>query len=287
MDLHKDIFSKIRFRKIPFDKEKAYERLLIRLNREEQTVIQIKSSPVWKYVSIAACFALLLVSGLYVAKLTEKQEVKWYEVTAITNAKTKVVLDDNSTVWMNANAFLRYPETFDFVRTVDAHGSLLFEIQKSEKPFIVQLNGIKIEVLGTSFAVTTGNDYIDITLFEGSVALYKRGNNSSVPDQVLKPSQKARFSMTDNAIRLQTVRVDSYNSWVTGVFRFEGNTLEEITEELYNAFHVKIHIMNEELRNKTFNAEFSNQETLDEILSILQISARYEMTREKGEIYLN
>ena len=35
-----------------------------------------------------------------------------------------------------------------------------------------------------------------------------------------------------------------------------------------------------------FNATFEDKETLDEILSILQISAKYKMEKKRGEIYI-
>ena len=57
-------------------------------------------------------------------------------------------------------------------------------------------------------------------------------------------------------------------------------------QELQRAFHVKIYVEDEELARQTFNADFTAKETLDEILSILQISARYRIEKQKGEIFL-
>ena len=57
-------------------------------------------------------------------------------------------------------------------------------------------------------------------------------------------------------------------------------------QELQRAFHEKIHIQNENLKKQTFNANFTEKETLEEILSVLQISARYKIEKRKGEIFL-
>ena len=57
-------------------------------------------------------------------------------------------------------------------------------------------------------------------------------------------------------------------------------------QELQQAFHVKIHIQNENLKKQTFNANFTEKETLEEILSVLQISARHKIEKRKGEIFL-
>ena len=77
-------------------------------------------------------------------------------------------------------------------------------------------------------------------------------------------------------------------SWITGKFSFEDNTLAEIGEELERAFHVKIHIENEAIRKKTFNATFEDKETLDEIslFSRFQQNIKWRKNAEKS-IFIN
>ena len=129
------------------------------------------------------------------------------------------------------------------------------------------------------------NDEIRISLLEGKVALYEKGQ-SSKSAKILMPNQEAKYSPSNGEIMISPIRMDNVMSWITGKFSFEDNTLAEIGEELERAFHVKIHIENEAIRKKTFNATFEDKETLDEILSILQISAKYKMEKKRGEIYI-
>ena len=55
---------------------------------------------------------------------------------------------------------------------------------------------------------------------------------------------------------------------------------------LSRAFDVSIHIESDMLAKKKFTAQFFHHETLDEILSILQVSAKYKYQKVKGEIYI-
>lgn len=87
-------------------------------------------------------------------------------------------------------------------------------------------------------------------------------------------------------MEVSDIRTENSISWVTRQFIFKENSLEEISAELERAFHVKIHIENETMKKHTFNADFTDNETLDEILSILQIVARYKIEKRKGEIFL-
>lgn len=285
-----NLISRIRFKSPEYDSDLNYNRLQERIGIED---IPLKKniSPAWKWISIAASIALLIVSSFHFINSDQPHsELVWYEVTAVADAKTKVILPDSSTVWLNANASLTYPRSFDDEnRRVDISGEAFFQIRKNEmKPFIVDLGGLQVKVLGTSFNVTTdaGNDEIRVSLLEGKVALYESGE-SSESAKILMPNEQAIYSRSKGEIEILPIRMDNVMSWFTGEFRFENNTLAEIAEELERAFHVKIHIENETIRKKTFYAVFEDKETLDEILSILQISAKYRIEKRRGEIYIN
>lgn len=285
-----DILKQLRFKPLPYDVEDNYKRLKANLHEKEVKPVGEKNFRIWRMVGIAASFALLLMTTYHLLTAYSPQEMVWYEITAVPDAKTKVILPDSTTVWLNANASLRYPHAFNGdKRNVQVSGEALFEVQKDEKPFIVDLEQLRIKVLGTVFNVITDKkeDEVEVVLLEGKVALFNHDNLTDIPNKVLEPNELAIYSKSENNIFVSPIRTDAVTSWVTGNFRFEGNTLEEITAELERAFHTKIHIENEGMKLKTFNAIFEDKETLDEILSILQISARYNMEKRKGEIYIN
>ena len=202
--------------------------------------------------------------------------------------KQKITLPDSSVVWLNANACLRYPREFsEQIRQVEIKGEAFFEVRKDEKkPFIVQTDGIGIRVLGTTFNVDAEPEKTEITLLTGKIGLYKYTNQSQTADRILLPGERAVFLKSDNKLSISTIRPENTISWVTGIFKFKDNSLADIMQELQRAFHVKIHIQNENLKKQTFNANFTEKETLEEILSVLQISARYKIEKRKGEIFL-
>lgn len=285
------ILKQIRFKSLPFEEKKAFKRLTDRLN--QPVVISYarnNNNNIWKYLSFAASIALLFSISLYIFDRGPKEELVYYETTAVPDSKTKIMLPDSSVVWLNANASLRYPREFtEKTRQVSISGEAFFEVHKDAvKPFIVQTDGIRIQVLGTTFNVEAEaqSDKIEVTLLTGKIAIYTNANHSGQADRILSPGEQAVFTKADKAMAIYQNRTENATSWVTGEFRFKDNTLEEITRELQRAFHVKIHIGNESLRKQTFNADFTDKETLEEILSILQISARYKIEKEKGEIFL-
>ncbi len=280
--------KRIRFKSLPFDEKQMSERLADRVRRPVVISYAGKGYPAWKYLSIAASVALLLLTGIILADKEPEQGLVYYETTAVPDAKTKITLPDSSVVWLNANACLRYPREFSGqARQVEIKGEAFFEVRKDEKkPFIVRTDGIGIRVLGTTFNVDAEPEKTAVTLITGKIGLYKNTNQSPTADQILSPGERAVFYKPDNTLKVSTIRPESTTSWITGKFIFRDSPLEEIMQELQRAFHVKIYVEDEELARQTFNADFTAKETLDEILSILQISARYRIEKQKGEIFL-
>jgi ferric-dicitrate binding protein FerR (iron transport regulator) len=213
------------------------------------------------------------------------------EISALPGTKTCATLPDSSKVWLNSMASLRYPQQFSGAgRMVELKGEALFDIKKDPlNPFIVSADGIRIEVTGTVFNVYSGlfPGCTEVTLIEGSVNLYKDENETQHADRTLEANQQAIYDKTYGAIRVSQVNASSFASWVTREFVFERTSMEDIARELERAFNVKIHINNDSIRKIHLNARFTHQESLDKILSILQIPANYIMyKKENGEIYI-
>lgn len=289
---HHDTFDyekRIEFKAVASDADAVYRNLWQRIQNEN--IISLGVSPVWKYVSIAASFALLIVSSWLMVVSMQPEELAYMEMTAVPGSKVKVILPDSSTVWLNSNAKIRYPRQFSSdSRTVQFTGEAFFQVKKNTKaPFVVDAEGLRIQVLGTEFNVYTEpeSQLIETTLINGSVALFGVKNDTKQPDIILSSNQQALYNKGNGQIDVQNVRASSYTSWVSGLFIFEKNTLEEIMTSLERAFNVKIHIEHDTLKKQRLTARFVHQETLDEILSVLQVSAHYKYKKVKGEIYIS
>ena len=282
------IVGRVRFKPLPFDEQQAFRRLDNRLRLQVLFSSVSKVNRIWKYWSLAASVALLVAVAIFFVDEREEQALVYYETTAVPDAKTKITLPDSSVVWLNANACLRYPREFSSAcRQVTIKGEALFEVRKDEKkPFIVQTEDIGIKVFGTTFNLEAEVDKTVVTLLTGKVGIYTKMNHTTVADRILKPGEQAVYEKSKTGLTVLETNTDNTISWVTGIFHFKDRTLEDIMKELQRAFHVKIHIENEALKKQTFNADFTDKETLDEILSILQISARYQIEKRKGKIFL-
>src|SRR5690606_36229691 len=101
----------------------------------------------------------------------------------------QVSLPDGTKVWLNADSKLYYPRAFSGnTRTVQMEGEAYFEVAKDEqKPFIVQTNRQKVEVLGTHFNVNAYSEepISAVSLLEGKVkvSLANQAERTLLPGQ--------------------------------------------------------------------------------------------------------
>lgn len=279
--------NRIRFKSIKIDADTVYNRLWERIEMQN---LKIGVSPVWKYVSIAACIALIGMSSFLLKKDMLPKSSAFLEVTALADSKTYILLPDSTEVWLNGDSWVRYPESFDGnSRTIELVGEAHFNVVKdAERPFSVNMNGLSVQVLGTAFNILAKkhSNSIETTLLEGSVALYKSGNKILSPDLILSPGEQAIYNRESKEIEVRQVQASHFVSWLTGRYIFEEVTFEQIIEVLERSFQVKFHLKNKELKDVHLTAKFTNGESLNDILSVLQISMKYKYAIEDKEVFI-
>ena len=155
--------------------------------------------------------------------------------------QSRVVLSDNTVVWLNAGSRLVYPTRFtNKTREVILVGEAFFEVSKNpQQPFIVKTSNLEIRVLGTKFNVSAyaEDNFIKTVLNEGSVALRLSGAKFWEKDIVISPNQMASFDKTSSDTRISKVSAEAYSLWTKGIMNFEevdfGRVIKQV-ERFYN-----------------------------------------------------
>ena len=214
----------------------------------------------------------------------------YFETTTPMGAQTKVVLPDQSVVWVNAGSTLRYGSDFNTSgRSVQLDGEAYFEITRdSLKPFIVKSKKLDIKVLGTSFNVKAyGMDEMtDVTLVSGKVNVSLRDEVAHAGDVTLTPNRKLSFNKQTNKVRVSEVDAKDALSWMDGSLKFSEQPFMSIAKDLERKFNVRIRVESDLLRKEIFSGSFTKDYSLDKILREVDVDHKYVWTRSGDEIII-
>lgn len=188
--------------------------------------------------------------------------------------QSRLVLSDNTVVWLNAGSRLVYPSRFeDKTREVLLFGEAFFEVSKDEKkPFIVKTSDLQIKVLGTQFNISayTEDKVIQTVLKEGSVSI--RNNNSGLfeRDLVLKPNQMASFNRTSQDTKVYEVDVNYYTLWTKGLLSFDEIDFTRIVKKVERFYNISIEFSEPLLGTTRISGKLDLKQKREEVLEYLE-----------------
>ncbi len=195
-----------------------------------------------------------------------------------------LVLSDGTKVYLNAMSTLRFPVQFSGnKREVELMGEALFEVKKGSTPFIVKTNGTLVEVLGTTFNISSyeGEEY-KATLVKGSVKIHTAQGES----QLLEPSQQACIETGNRKIKVRHVDTSLYTSWVDGKIHFKDQSLEQIMKGLSRWYDMKIVYKDERLKQLRFGCNINRYKEITPFLELLERTGNVKITiNEKTIIF--
>lgn len=201
--------------------------------------------------------------------------------------RSKIVLDDNTIVHLNAGSKFVFPSSFSGKknRTVYLEGEAYFEVATNKtKPFVVKTlnDAYEINVLGTKFNVSAyaSERSIQTVLKEGSVKILNKENIFFTREQLLKPGQLALWNKKNNKLLMYEVDPDQYYAWTKGYLPFNRETLAKITKKLMRYYNVSIKFEDEKYSKKKVSGKLDLNDDIDTTLKNLALT--YNLTMKKN-----
>ena len=213
----------------------------------------------------------------------------YHKITIPRGGEYILRLADGTRVWLNSETELEYPVVFtEKQRQVFLKGEAYFEVEKDARhPFVVKADPVEVEVLGTHFNVDAypGDAEVKTTLLEGSVAVSAPAGSSRI---TLSPGESAIYNRADKTLQEEkTKENNTATGWRDGHFHFDYLPLQEIARELSNAFHVKIKITDEDIKDFRIRAHFTEGESLDQMLDLLQPAGNFSYSKTNDTILIH
>ncbi|HEY8403076.1 MAG TPA: FecR domain-containing protein [Flavobacteriales bacterium] len=241
----------------PFTKttDEAWAELAPKLSTEARVVSGVfnwRKSLTWASAAVAIFLAVLFWPAAPVMQ----------EITALQHEK--VVLPDQSVLYLNAGSTARFAQKWDDGREVELSGQGFFEVQPGSS-FVVKTTQGQVEVLGTSFDVYTRAQDFRVACYTGKVRV-----KADAHAEEITTGQMAAW--LDNQWKISDFDVQRAD-WRSGEFYFTNEPLANVFNEIARQFNVTIETPG--LPERMFTGRFSNKnlnQALETVCLPMQLS---------------
>lgn len=198
-------------------------------------------------------------------------DISYNVLTTPRGGQFRLVLPDNSAVWLNAASSIRYPTAFNGKeRNVTVTGEVYFEVAPlARQPFRVSLpSGVSVEVLGTNFNVNayTEENRIQTTLTDGRIQVVQGSDKV-----LLSPGQQAVSDPAGTRVKTLTpATLSQVLAWKNGVFDFENMDLEEAMRQVARWYDIQV-IYKGPVPHRVFGGQLSRNLHLSDIVEVMRM----------------
>lgn len=214
---------------------------------------------------------ILIISSITVinSRILLWGELTYNEIYAPKGEDMQIILQDGSKVFLDSDSKIKIPTKFSFRnREVFLEGQAYFEVKSNKSwPFIVNMNGTSVEVLGTSFNLCAfrSDNSITLKLDEGKVRIYDDKNTIDVI-----PGEIATYDKSNGLFSISKLNeiTEAYD-WRDNTLFFEDASLEEVIRHLNRKFNINFKIANPKAL-ETYYTIVLQSSSLSEILSELE-----------------
>ncbi|WP_462251516.1 FecR family protein [Ekhidna sp.] len=230
------------------------------------------------WMKIAASVAILAILSITVY-LYNPAPSEIYVASA--DQKVRVEFPDGSIGVLNENSSFTYPEKFGDARNVAFKGEAYFDIKKSQKPFIIDVNGVDVKVLGTAFNLITTENEVKLYVDRGLVAFEKEGQQTKVP-----AGNEAIFNRETAAVTFSERPSENIMSWRNGIFNFNNTPLSTALDQLGEYYNVDFELSNDKLQNCRLTVTFEKQ-SLSTVLKTISTALDVKTSRKNDTVKIS
>lgn len=252
-----------------------WKRINVKLGWKKRRSLISFNNKIIRYAAVILPI-LIIASILYFSTNKISEKLDYITYTAPDGLRSKVILSDGSTIWLQPKSQIKYPEKFtDDSREIYFSGQAYFSIHENpESQFIVHLSNMDVSVFGTQFYLKANleDDFIETALISGKVKI-----SGSTIEKYLNPGEVVVFSKSKNEIsETKNLNTNTFH-WENGNKIFDNcefmNVLKDISE-WYN-FELDLELDSDLILNTKITLTI-REESIHEIMEILKVVVPFE-----------
>lgn len=251
---------------------------------------KIKRRDRWNSIMKAAAILLvMLIPGITVFSILQSDQLKKQNLVSYIDvpngSRASTVLPDGTRIEMNSGTAISYDIVPGKHRELCLEsGEAFFDVSKDpECPFVIRVNDISIEVLGTSFNVNSYSDNIETALYSGSVKLSSKYWDRSYH---LVPNQRSVYSKTSHSLRIEQDSNLQDARWKDGYLKFDSMPLKDVLSKIGRWYGVTIILARTDFSEDLLTGTYHNQ-SLESVLQSLCRQYGFSYTTDGDTITLD
>ncbi|HCE23823.1 MAG TPA: hypothetical protein DF282_15130 [Hyphomonas sp.] len=243
---------------------------------------------------IAAALVLATVSAIAAMPISHPEPIRY--ATSVGEQRS-FDLADGSVMTLNTDteAEISFTSTRRYVRLV--HGQALFEVEKGQRPFIVEASRSQTTALGTVFDVYAKVGSVEVTLIEGSVGVVPVQAEPEYWDWIRPVSRNGAAGRTLVPGERLVIREDGLESvseinpseaglWRSGTVWLDNMALADVVTELNRYARVRVRIDDPDIGAERLSGGFRVGEEEEFVGSLVMMFA-LEAERVGNEVVLS
>lgn len=270
---------------IDADMEKMVPHLGTRTHETRVHVINMVSRW-WRVAAVVTMVVMVSIGATLVVPKVNQADVVMESVSAKRGEQVRVVLQDGTHIYLNAGSHLCFPSRFTAGnRKVTLVGEAYFEVMKNKhKPFMVELNGVSVEVLGTKFNVKAyDNESLQVNLDEGHVKFH--GEKQEVDMQAGECLSYDRNTCLASVYR----NVDTHmaSAWKEHRLEVSEMPMMDLKNLLERKYDVTINVRDEQCYQYMYSLSASDHNLRTILKRMAYVSPiLYHYDEEKGQVHI-
>lgn len=238
-----------------------------------------KTRSLFYYVSRVAA-VLVIGVGMYLVydSITGSPEKT---ILSATHQPVTDSLPDGSVISLNTMSKLIFSEDFDNKnREVSLVGEAHFDVVSNpDKPFVVNIEGVEVTVLGTSFFVNAYDSLSEIIIGveEGRVAVKPENADEAV---VLQKGESLSIDRSTKKVNPKPFEPNDLY-WKSKTLIFHNQALEEVFFTLERIYDIHVSVENPDILHCRLTAKFYGED-IEQIFDIINTNFNLSTTHEKN-----
>ncbi len=242
--------------------------------------------------AIAAAAAILLLVAPYatynLGKKNTEELFGLVQLTAPSGSTLDLALPDGTIVKLNSSSKLSYNQGFGITdRTVTLDGEAYFEVEHNEKlPFIVDGDRLEIIDIGTIFKICNYavNPTATVDLLDGKISVRTLVNNNEI--RTMHPGEQLKIDKTTGTFIKEQTRHTDKGSAEFDTYIFENESIKDIALRLSQLYNTEIIVEDSIAASKFYGSIDRKQQTIEEVLDILQTTEHLRYRKEGNTYHL-